>query len=111
MAINFTKANKKQLLQIAQSEFCPLYYKYQACSELLKRRNKVDYVPQIVYLFGMGLLVPEIADALSISHMKVEEVINQKELWRTRLRKELQSKKPHNRGTAISFYKGKRACY
>jgi hypothetical protein len=111
MSLNFTKANKRQLLQIAQSESCPLDYKYQACLELLKRRNKVDYVPQIVYLFGMGLLVPEIADSLSISHMKVEAIINRKELWKTRLQKELQSKKPFNRGTAYSFYNGKRVCY
>lgn len=100
MVLDFSKATKQQLLQIAQSEECPIDFKYRACSEMQKRRKKIDYLQQIVYLFGMGLLVPQIAEVLSISHMKVEKVINQKELWRTRLQTELNNKKPYNRGYA-----------
>jgi hypothetical protein len=56
----------------------------------------------------MGLLVPQIAEVLSVSHMKVEKIINQHELWRTRLQTEKQKKKPYNRGSAYSVYGGKK---
>jgi hypothetical protein len=86
--MDWIKADKKQLLQIALSEDCPIEFKYRAVLELQERKKKKDYLPQIVYLFGMGLLVPDIAKALFLSHQKVEKIINQKELWRTRYYKE-----------------------
>jgi hypothetical protein len=113
MVLDFTKATKEQLLQIALYEACPNDLKFRACSEIQTRKllKKADYLQQIVYLFGKGLLVPEIANVLSISHMKVEKIINQHELWRTRLQQERVRKDPFNRGRAGAHFQGKRVSY
>jgi hypothetical protein len=92
--INWHLATKEQLFTIL-SEDCPIDYKYKACSMLLYKRNleKADYLQEIVYLFGSGLLVPKIAEILSVSHQHVEKTINQKRLWTSRLHSELYGRK------------------
>lgn len=37
--MNFEKATKEQLLQIALYEDCPMSFKYEACRELQKRNR------------------------------------------------------------------------
>lgn len=93
MVLRWNEATREQLLQVALHEDCENDYKYKACSILQYQRhlNKADHLQEIVYLFSKGLLVSEIAKVLSISHQHVEKIINQKELWRTRLFKEMNS--------------------
>lgn len=93
MVLDWNSATREQLLQIAIHEDCEIDYKYKACSILQYQRhlNKADYLQEIVYLFSKGLRVPEISKVLSISHPHVEKIINQKELWRTQLYKEMNS--------------------
>jgi DNA invertase Pin-like site-specific DNA recombinase len=91
--MNWHQATREQLLQVALDEDCSFDYKYKACSILQYQQhlNKADHLQEIVYLFAKGMLVSEIAKVLSISHQHVEKIINQKELWRTRLFKEMNS--------------------
>lgn len=91
MVLRWEKASREQLLQVALHEECEMDYKYKACSILQYQwhLNKADHLQEIVYLFSKGLIVPEIARILSVSHQYVEKVINQKELWRTRLYAEM----------------------
>jgi DNA-binding NarL/FixJ family response regulator len=86
-------ATKEQLLQIAMFEDCEIDLKYAAVRELQNQRKKQkdDYLQQIVYLFGKGLIVPQIAKQLCISNQKVEKVINQKCLWKTRYFREVKT--------------------
>jgi DNA invertase Pin-like site-specific DNA recombinase len=91
--MNWEKATKEQLLTIALDEDCPFDYKYKACAILqyVRHLTNTDHLQEIVYLFSKGLLVPEIARLLSVSHQHVEKIINQKKLWKTRLYKETNS--------------------
>ena len=91
--MNWHKATREQLLTVALHEECDNEYKLKACSILQYQRhlNKTDHLQEIVYLFSKGLLVPEIARALSVTHQHVEKIINQKKLWKTRLFNETNS--------------------
>jgi DNA invertase Pin-like site-specific DNA recombinase len=93
MVLRWNEATREQLLQVALDEDCSFDYKYKACSILQYQQhlNKTDYLQEIVYLFSKGLRVPEIARILSITHQHVEKIINQKQLWKTRLYKEVNS--------------------
>jgi hypothetical protein len=63
--MDFTKANKKQLLQIALNEPCPIEFKYRACSELQMGWSE-DMLTDVVVMYGKGHRPKEIAEYLGV---------------------------------------------
>jgi hypothetical protein len=81
MVLNWDKATKPQLLQIALNENCPLHYKYQACSEMQMRWNN-HMLTDVVRMFGKGSSALEIAEYLGISVNTVGGIISKYKLRR-----------------------------
>jgi hypothetical protein len=113
MVLKWEKASREQLLQVALHEDCEIEYKYKACSILQYQRhlNKADHLQEIVYLFSKGLLVPEIAIILNVTSQHVEKIINQKNLWKSRLHSEIRRVDASHKGSSYSFYNGKRVAF
>jgi hypothetical protein len=64
--MNFEDANKRQLLQIALKEDCPLEYKYEALRELQLRKFSDVHLQKLVKLWGKGVTQEQIAVELGI---------------------------------------------
>lgn len=81
--MDFSKANKKQLLQIALYEPCPIEFKYRACSELQIRWTE-DMLTEVVIMYGKGYKPKEIADYLGVSLEQVGGIVSKYNLRRAR---------------------------
>lgn len=81
--MQFDKATKKQLLQIALAEDCSIDDKYRAVSELQMRWNE-DMLTEIVIMYGKGYSPKEIADYLGVSCQVVGGVVSKYNLRRAR---------------------------
>jgi DNA-binding NarL/FixJ family response regulator len=75
--MDFTKAKKKQLLQIALREKCPVSFKYEACRELQMRWNNKEMLLDLVRMYGQGKEMWEIAEHLGIKESTVKGKIIQ----------------------------------
>lgn len=79
--MNWDKANKNQLLQIALSESCSIDFKYRACSELQVRWSE-DMLTDVVVMYGKGNTPTEIADYLGVRRSVVRGIISHYNLRR-----------------------------
>lgn len=89
--MDWQKASKRQLLQIALQENCPLDLKYKAVSELQERpfRPKHDErFHKVISLFGQGYFLYEIANIVGWSDYRVQRFIERYGLWKGRLYRE-----------------------
>ena len=67
----YEDATRKQLLQIALHEDCPINDKYEAVRELQLRQFTDDMLPDLVKLWGSGLSAFEIGIELGIPQSTV----------------------------------------
>lgn len=84
MVLDYGKANKQQLLQIALFESCPLDYKYPAVSELQMRWSE-DMLTETVIMYGKGYSPKEIADYLGINRETIGGIISKYGLRRAKV--------------------------
>jgi len=73
--MNFENATKEQLLQIALHEPCELEYKYEAIKQLHYRQIPEDVQADILYRFGIGIEIEDIASENGLSVMEVKNFI------------------------------------
>jgi hypothetical protein len=87
--MDYSKATKQQLLQIAMNETCSLNDKYQALRELQHRKHSMKMTEEkkaaIVYHWTKGLTVKELRYKFDVSKRDIEEMIDKHKLWRGRL--------------------------
>lgn len=84
LKMNWGKANKNQLLQVAFEEVCPIEFKYRAASELQMRWNN-NMLTDVVIMYGKGYTPKEIADYLGISREMVGGIISKYDLRRAKV--------------------------
>lgn len=82
----FEDATKKQLLQIALWEECPIDYKYEAAAELQMRQWHDDYLQDLVRLWGEGKTSFQIAVELNIDIQAVVYRLSKYNLFGKRLK-------------------------
>jgi DNA-binding protein Fis len=82
--MNWELATKKQLLQIALNEDCPVDDKYQALRELqLRWMNKL--LPDLVLLYGQGLNCSQIALETGLDPHTVRNKLKQFGIYKKRV--------------------------
>jgi hypothetical protein len=85
--MNFENANKKQLLQIALNENCPLEYKYEAARELQLKTWSSSFLLKLVRYWGMGLSEVEIAERFGVEVWEVKKQLQRYNLFGKRVRR------------------------
>lgn len=70
---HFDSATKKQLLQIALHEDCPLEYKYAAARELQLKTWGAHFLQRLIQLWGEGQTVPQIADKFGVEEWEIKK--------------------------------------
>jgi hypothetical protein len=81
--MDYSKATKQQLLQIAIDEHCPVEFKYRACSELQMRWTE-DMLTEVVIMYGKGYKPKEIAEYLGVSREMIGGIVSKYNLKRAR---------------------------
>ena len=81
----FEDASKRQLLQIALWEECPIDYKYEAAAELQMRQWHDDYLQDLVRLWGEGKTSFQIAVELNIDIQAVVYRLDKYKLYGKRV--------------------------
>jgi hypothetical protein len=88
--MNFDEATKKQLLQIALFENCPLEYKYEAARELSLKTWGPIFLQKLVKYWGMGLSDVQIADKLGVEEWEVHKQLLKYNLYGSRVKRRKQ---------------------
>jgi hypothetical protein len=83
--MNFEDATKKQLLQIALKENCPLEYKYAAARELQLKTWGSSFLQKLVKYWGMGLTDIQIADRFGVEVWEVKDQLQKHNLYGKRV--------------------------
>jgi transposase-like protein len=79
--MDMSLATKKQLLQIALNEKCPMSFKYEACM-ILQQRWSSDMLEDLIRLYGRGEDVWYIAEYLGTTIATVKGMIKKYKLRR-----------------------------
>jgi hypothetical protein len=85
--MNFENATKKQLLQIALNESCPLEFKYEAARELQLKTWSSSFLLKLVRYWGMGLSEVEIAERFGVEVWEVKKQLQRYNLFGKRVRR------------------------
>ena len=78
-------ANRKQLLQIALYEDCPMEYKYAACREIQIRQWHESMLPELISMWGKGMQAFDIAIEMGIPENTVKNKLKKYKLYRKRV--------------------------
>lgn len=84
--MNFEDATKKQLLQIALNEDCPLEYKYEALKELQLKTWGSVFLQKLVKYWGQGLTEIQIADRFGVEVWEVKKQLQKYNLYGKRVK-------------------------
>jgi hypothetical protein len=71
--MNFEKATKKQLLQIAFDDSCPLEFRYEAARELQLKRWDNTFILKLVKYWGEGMEEWKIARLFGVEEWEVHK--------------------------------------
>jgi hypothetical protein len=85
--MNFNEATKKQLLQIAFFEECPLEYKYSAARELQLKNWGPHFLQKLVKYWGMGLSDVKIAELFGVEEWEVHKQLLKYNLYGKRVKR------------------------
>lgn len=84
--MDYEFATRKQLLQIALYEECPIEYKYAACRELQIRSWNETYLTDLVRLWGRGMSTFNISIELGVSENTVKWQLKKRNLIKNRVK-------------------------
>lgn len=77
-------ATKRQLLQIALYEICPLSFKYEALRELELRKWSDIHLQKLVKYWGLGYTQEQIAEKLGVEFETVGYYLRKHGLYKVR---------------------------